>query len=85
MNTQAETGQALCVIHGQPITEADILRLCRKLQNAQIALMNEVFAHNRTRQLVTRLEVELFDCGELPTYSLTPKGIDYLDEMDRGA
>lgn len=84
-NPQITTGQAWGVIHGQTITEEVVRRLIRQLQAAKIGLMNEVFAHNRTRQDVARLESELMDCGELPVFRVTPKGYDYLREMDQGA
>lgn len=86
----AEKGGQALVVDGQMIDEATVRRLIRQLQQAKIALMNECFAHNRTRQDVARLEYELADCGELPVYRITRSGLDWLrdyydDQQPQGA
>lgn len=84
---QSTQNQAVAALNidGYLITADDVRRLVRQLQRANSAFMHEVFAHNRTRQLLARYE---HDCAYLPEQDLfyvSRAGLDILDELERGA
>lgn len=76
-----EQGQAWIEVDGQRVTPDDVRRLANLYQQTRWAWILSGIAENKAQQIIRRLEYELSDCGDAPTYSITPKGYELLREL----